>query len=179
MVSSVIYAIGILVIGAVLYLADVFVSRKDPIYFSEVRRCLARYFSKMYLNATIPQSFNIYLCAVGILWLLWLHVDIEMYIRMMKSITNETAADLSKFTLVEGPDGELLISVPVSAKDEKIPQYYCFSTGRHSGSFFLKIGAAAFCLGHLVHSGLNLGRQVRIWQQSPLLGLGLLRNSRL
>ena len=62
---------------------------------------------------------------------------------------------------VEGENGELLISIPIDSKSKKIPQYYCFSVDRHSGSFFLKVGAAFFCLGHLVHMGLNLGKQVR------------------
>jgi hypothetical protein len=61
---------------------------------------------------------------------------------------------------VEGPDGTYLLSIPISTRVEEVPQYYGFSTGRHSGSFYLKTGAAAFCLGHLVHVGLNLGRQV-------------------
>ena len=29
---------------------------------------------------------------------------------------------------------------------------YRFLTGRHSGSFFLKIGAAIFCIGHIIHN---------------------------
>ena len=28
--------------------------------------------------------------------------------------------------------------------------------GRHAGSFFLKIGAALFCFGHIIHMGLNI-----------------------
>lgn len=64
------------------------------------------------------------------------------------------------FKLVEGEDGELIVTIPISSQITELPEYYCFSNGRHSGSFFLKIGAAAFCLGHLVFVGLNLGRQV-------------------
>ncbi|KAG1682257.1 Proton channel OtopLc [Nymphon striatum] len=37
---------------------------------------------------------------------------------------------------------------------------YTFMKGRHSGSFYLKIGAAVFALGHLVSEGLHLGRQL-------------------
>lgn len=137
MVTSVIYALAILVIGMVLYLADVFVNRVEPVHLSEY--------------------FNIYLCIVGTVWLLWLHVDISTYIRSMKKFAKQSEDLMSKFQLVEGPDGELIISIPMQ---DKIPQYYCFSKGRHSGSFFLKIGAAAFCLGHLVQCGLNIGRQI-------------------
>ncbi len=63
-------------------------------------------------------------------------------------------------TLVEGEDGELLISIPIAAKQKKLPEYYCFANDRHSGSFFLKMGAALFAVGHLVHVGLELGREV-------------------
>ncbi|KAJ2950694.1 hypothetical protein O0L34_g8954 [Tuta absoluta] len=37
---------------------------------------------------------------------------------------------------------------------------YCFSQGRHSGSFYLKLGAAGFALGNLVHSILLIVVQV-------------------
>ena len=44
------------------------------------------------------------------------------------------------FKLIEGPDGQLLISIPMDAlQREKLPKYYCFAKGRHSGSFFLKV----------------------------------------
>ena len=69
-------------------------------------------------------------------------------------------ASLNRMTLVEGEDGELLISIPIAAKQKKLPEYYCFANDRHSGSFFLKMGAALFAVGHLVHVGLELGREV-------------------
>ena len=37
MVTSVIYALGLLVTALVIYLSDVFVDRTEPIYLSEVR----------------------------------------------------------------------------------------------------------------------------------------------
>ncbi|GBP35858.1 Proton channel OtopLc [Eumeta japonica] len=37
---------------------------------------------------------------------------------------------------------------------------YCFSTGRHAGSFYLKMGATGFAFGHLVHSILLLAVQI-------------------
>ena len=39
-----------------------------------------------------------------------------------------------------------------------------FSTGRHSGSFFLKIGAGIFCFGHMTHMGLNLARRATAYE---------------
>ena len=58
----------------------------------------------------------------------------------------------------ETEDGTFLMKIPILSKH--LPRYYCFASGRHSGSFYLKIGAAAFCLGHLVHSGLLIGKEV-------------------
>ena len=63
--------------------------------------------------------------------------------------------------LCEDENGELLLKIPIMDDDDgPLPQYYCFSRGRHSGSFFLKFGAAAFAMGHLVHIGLQLGKQI-------------------
>merc|ERR1712142_1024207 len=45
-------------------------------------------------------------------------------------------------------------------KSKNVPEYYGFTMGRHSGSFFLKIGAALFCFGHLIHMGLTLVKHV-------------------
>ncbi|CAG0878556.1 unnamed protein product, partial [Darwinula stevensoni] len=47
-------------------------------------------------------------------------------------------------------------------KEEKTPSDpgYWFLTGRHSGSIYLKIGTAGFCLGHMIHEGLLLGRHI-------------------
>lgn len=61
---------------------------------------------------------------------------------------------------MEGEDGELLISIPISEAPQKIPQYYGFSKGRHSGSFFLKIGGAIFCAMHIVHLTLLMAKEV-------------------
>ena len=62
--------------------------------------------------------------------------------------------------LVEGEDGEFLIEVPMKKGRKKIPEYYGFTSGRHAGSFFLKIGAAFFCLFHIIHMGLVLVKHI-------------------
>ena len=38
--------------------------------------------------------------------------------------------------------------------------HYNFLTGRHSGSFFLKIGAAIFCMGKIIHNCIMLARNM-------------------
>ena len=64
--------------------------------------------------------------------------------------------------LIEGPAGELLISIPISDVPEKLPQYYGFSKGRHSGSFFLKVGAAIFCAMHITHLCITIAKEVNV-----------------
>ena len=54
----------------------------------------------------------------------------------------------------------LMISIPISATPRKLPQYYGFTTGRHSGSMFLKIGAAVFCVIHIIHIFLIIVKEV-------------------
>ena len=53
-----------------------------------------------------------------------------------------------------------MISIPISAAPKKLPQYYGFTTGRHSGSMFLKIGAAVFCVIHIIHLFLIIVKEV-------------------
>ena len=83
---------------------------------------------------------------------------------MMKEYSqNSSLDDPSKFKLEEGEDGECIISIPFETsknKIKKLPQYYCFSTGRHSGSFFLKVGAAVFCLGNIIHYFIVIEKQL-------------------
>ena len=69
-------------------------------------------------------------------------------------------AEAPKIELVEGEDGELMISIPISSAPKKLPQYYGFTTGRHSGSMFLKIGAAVFCVLHIIHLFLIIVKEV-------------------
>ena len=64
--------------------------------------------------------------------------------------------------MIEGPAGELLISIPISDVPEKLPQYYGFSKGRHSGSFFLKVGAAIFCAMHITHLCITIAKEVNV-----------------
>ncbi|GJQ77447.1 hypothetical protein Trydic_g20844 [Trypoxylus dichotomus] len=69
----------------------------------------------------------------------------------------------SEIQFLEHPGGvHLSIPLPEASKLQKpLPHHYCLATGRHGGiSMYLKIGAAVFCLGHLVHSGLIIGYQL-------------------
>ena len=53
------------------------------------------------------------------------------------------------------------MEIPLTKGNMKnVPEYYGFTTGRHAGSFFLKIGAAIFCFGHLIYMGLKIANHV-------------------
>jgi hypothetical protein len=39
----------------------------------------------------------------------------------------------------------LAIPLPSKLAEDPLPHHYCFSKGRHSGSFYLKVGAAGEC----------------------------------
>ena len=59
-----------------------------------------------------------------------------------------------------------LISIPLAP--EKIPQYYGFSGGRHAGSNFLKVAAAFFCTGHVVHMCLIIAKNATLLSEEEL-----------
>ena len=91
--------------------------------------------------------------------------DILKYIRMMREYYDNNATEASQFKLVEGEDGELIISMPLvtTSKSERLPEYYCFTSGRHSGSLFMRIGVAFFCLLSMVHLLLLFAKQLAFY----------------
>ena len=137
MVTSIIYGMSIFMFGIVLYFADLFVVGANKEHLSE--------------------WFNIYLSVVGIAFIIWLLIDIQSYLGEIGKRKDSGAFNMGKIKLVIGDDGYLQIETEAK---EKLPDYYCFSTGRHSGSFFLKIGCSIFCLGHIIHMILQIFRQV-------------------
>jgi hypothetical protein len=145
MVTSITYAILIITIGIVMYAGDLFMVASFDSHYSEI--------------------YNIFLSSVGILWLLWFLFDIQRYIHSLRGHCGQ-GASIAGLQLVEGQDGEFHIEIPMLTEKKKIPEYYGFSKGRESGSFFLKIGAAVFCFGHLSNICLNLYRKVHIFNNS-------------
>ena len=85
---------------------------------------------------------------------------------MMKDGYNDDNMNEMPIKLIESEEGELIISIPLNtSKRKKLPQYYGFTTGRHSGSMFLKIGAAVFCVLHIIHLFLIIVKEVLIASQ--------------
>ena len=145
MVTSLSYAILNITFGLTMYCGDLFLVESYHTHFSEM--------------------YNLFLSSVGILWLLWFLLDIHFYIKSLRQHCTSSTG----ITLVEGEDGEFHIEIPMLAEKKKIPEYYGFSKGRESGSFFLKIGAAIFCFGHLSNILLHLVKNFHAYLE-PITG---------
>nr|CAD7573079.1 unnamed protein product [Timema californicum] len=120
---SLIYGILLVVLGLFLYLADVSTSFRG-----------------------LAAIYNIYLVCVSFFYLIFLYTDISRY--HQKLVTKEKYERRREEAEVEcnGSTTEGLqfsIHLPKKIKEpEYIPLHYNFNTGRHAGSFYLKLGAA-------------------------------------
>ncbi|XP_029831143.3 proton channel OtopLc [Ixodes scapularis] len=103
----------------------------------------------------INDVFFTTICFVGLAWLAFLHVDLS---RLERRAVKERDR--------EKRDTDIPMSDYVSewSEDQGRPVTgYSYLTGRHSGSFYLKVGMTVFCCGHLIHEGLLLGKEVIGW----------------
>ncbi|XP_059060162.1 proton channel OtopLc-like [Achroia grisella] len=153
LMSSSMYAITLVTLGLIIYLGDIFV------------------------EYSVSAIYSIVLCSIGILYHIYLIVDISRYksaalkIQKIKTLHEEKMNQFFRSQEedfnVESP-GER--TPELSTKPTNIPapvlkplkHDYCFSHGRHSGSFYLKLGAAGFALGHLIHSMLLFAVQISL-----------------
>ncbi|KFB37957.1 AGAP000074-PA-like protein [Anopheles sinensis] len=138
-------------------------------------------------NARYPlaEVFALYMVATGIIYFVFLYVDIRLYVwRAQKALLElqrrrELYEEQLQRTaaLNNGPTGALELGTPSAngvvepatwqmAPLKPIPHDYCFVTGRHGEIIYLKLGATWFCFGLLIHSVLLLSYQ------------GILMNSR-
>lgn len=153
LIISCMYAILLVTLGVVVYLGDSFV------------------------NQSISEVYSIVLCSVGMVYIVFLIVDITRYKGIavrnhrIKAQHEETVMEYFRKqeeqmgSVTPGdrtPDSTMTYRMPGMPPPVLIPtkHEYCFSQGRHSGSFYLKMGAAGFALGHLVHSLLLLAVQI-------------------
>ncbi|KOB67643.1 putative otopetrin [Operophtera brumata] len=153
LVMSAIYAVLLVTLGIIFYLGDSFVDYQISLIYST---CL---------------------CSIGLVYLLFLMTDINRY----KSIAlkNQRTKGLHEENISEyfrKQEEEYSQSSPSTPGDRTpevlrpasvpppilipLKHQYCFNQGRHSGSFYLKMGAAAFAIGHLVHSVLLIAVQL-------------------
>ena len=120
-------------------------------------------YAKLQDASIASDVFNVYCSMFGIVIISWLMFDIQKYLTWLRDshINGDEEGSFSGLKLIESENGELIISMPlVTSKTKKLPQYYCFTTGRHAGSFFLKIGAAIFCIGHIIHNAVIFAKNI-------------------
>lgn len=98
--------------------------------------------------------FGIYLVVFGLVWFIFLYNDIRRHLNSRKAleaaIHHRRAADGADLkrrpptissSLFSGSAAEKGMQWSRKASGVSVP-HYCFNQGRHSGSFYLKIGAA-------------------------------------
>ena len=152
MVMSISYGLFIIIISITCYASDLILFHAYQHHMTEI--------------------WNLVVSCVGIILLLWLIIDIHNYIRTINKMADSNSTFGEGFKLIEGPDGEFHIEIPMLQGEKRnVPEYYGFTTGRHAGSFFLKIGAALFCFGHMIHMGLLIVKEVIISEEDSVEAL--------
>ncbi|XP_072391202.1 proton channel OtopLc-like [Diabrotica undecimpunctata] len=139
---SIFYALFNVTVGLALYVTDILDSSNQT-----------------------AEIFSLYLVIVSFLYITFLIIDISIFSHKKEKYENVMEKNLTgenlKVTKTEGGDFEFDIALPELLKSGKPFQHsYCFKKDRHSTNFYLKIGAAAFCFGHLIHSGTLIGYQL-------------------
>ncbi|XP_059616510.1 proton channel OtopLc-like [Phlebotomus argentipes] len=141
------YAIFLVIFGMVVFIGDAVVTQYP-----------------------IGEAFGIYMLSVGFIYFISLYIDIRLHIKKAKETMKKREKrqmmfeeHLSKLQNETGPL-ELANSNANPVWDiepvESVSHKYCFQTGRHGELFYLKLGAAWFCFGLLIHSALIVSYQV-------------------
>ncbi|XP_055551304.1 proton channel OtopLc-like [Wyeomyia smithii] len=128
-------------------------------------------------NARYPlaEVFGLYMVSVGMVYFVFLYIDIRMHIRRTKRALAELERrqqsydDMMSRTAAQFNNGPLALNPNAPQKNvahdwdlpklEPIPHNYCFVSGRHGEFIYLKLGATWFCFGLLIHSILLLSYQ--------------------
>ena len=81
-------------------------------------------------QSDVGEIWNLILCSIGILLLLYLCFDIRRYMSLVMGM-HKGSNNFDGIKLVEGEDGELHIEVPMQKGQKKhVPEYYGFTSGR-------------------------------------------------
>ncbi|XP_042899894.1 proton channel OtopLc isoform X2 [Parasteatoda tepidariorum] len=144
-VMSGIYAVFLLMFGAIIYMNDQHRAQK---FSSEV--------------------FSSVISLMGLLWLIIFHVDLCRYkntvLKQLKEREDAMQEASEKFSVATEYIINSGFNIPLkenATEGKKLePPPYRFLLGRHSGSFYLKIGSACFCFGYLIYQGLQLGQHI-------------------
>ena len=81
-------------------------------------------------QTNVGEYWNLALCTIGIILLLFLCFDIRRYMNLVMGM-HKGSNKVDGIKLVEGEDGELHIEVPMQKGQKRnVPEYYGFTTGR-------------------------------------------------
>ncbi|GBM08065.1 Proton channel OtopLc [Araneus ventricosus] len=127
----------------------------------------------IYINHQSPDTrhvseiFSTCVSLMGMLWLGFFHIDLHRYKKKALKRMMGTPDQIDRISTCTD------FNYAITFIGNEIPPYR-FLTGRHSGSFYLKAGMAAFCFGHLINEGLQLGQQILDFtsENRYLLGCG-------
>lgn len=116
---------------------------------------------------------------VGFIYFIGLYTDIRSHIKESKQVWKERVQRMELFEerleeiqkhMETSGAGPLELANGAAASHnmpewnvepvKPVPHRYCFQTGRHGELFYLKLGAAWFCFGLLIHSILTISYQV-------------------
>ncbi|XP_026326601.1 proton channel OtopLc-like isoform X2 [Hyposmocoma kahamanoa] len=129
-----------------------------------------------FVDAPVAAIYSIVLASIGLLYHIYLIIDISRYKSLAlknQKIRQDHEAKMADF--YRKHEEEFGITAPGDRTPSEVyklppglppPQLiklkhdYCFSHGRHSGSFYLKLGAAGFAFGNLVHAVLLITAQL-------------------
>ncbi|XP_022257317.1 uncharacterized protein LOC111089325, partial [Limulus polyphemus] len=134
---SIIYAVFLVTLGGVITMTDQNVTKR---YTAEI--------------------FSIVVAAMGIMWLLLFHIDLQRYKNHVIRLVNEKNEALQEAMERTSQTTQAVCNTMFDIGPNIKRPSYRFLKGRHGGSFYLKIGMAAFCFGHLIYEGLQLGQQI-------------------
>ncbi|KAG5871737.1 hypothetical protein JTB14_017890 [Gonioctena quinquepunctata] len=111
-----------------------------------------------------PEIFSLILVVIAGLYILFLTVHISIFMHKKRKyedlIEKEMPEEVEMSKTADGQYQFNIVVPKIIEMGKSIKHDYCFNKDRHSTNFFLKVGAAAFCFGHLIHSGLLLGYQI-------------------
>lgn len=120
---SIIYAVFLVTLGIVIYLADTFNNH----------------------NSAMAEAFNVFLIVAQLLWLFSVHVDVRRYVsHISRALEDAKTKQMNKDEQVQiepTMDGQYQLRINVPEAPKTIPPHYGFTSGRHGGSLYLKIGA--------------------------------------
>ncbi|CAH1123729.1 unnamed protein product [Ceutorhynchus assimilis] len=139
--GSTIYAILIVTLGVSFYVIDSFeLDEKDFVDY-------------------LAEGFSLILLGLALSYLLYLNVDIALYNgkkKRFEKLMEDIQPEHMEFKETdEGVIYDETLQEALALRNQ-LDHKYCFNQDRHSSNFYLKIGAAGFCFGHLIHSFLIL-----------------------